>query len=75
LEQAEQDVFSTREAAERLGVLLRKRGGELARRAESDRYQVLMVDDEPEFRRLFELHLGSWGLPIELQSVPSGCCN
>ncbi|MSQ91463.1 MAG: response regulator [Gammaproteobacteria bacterium] len=105
MEQAEQDVFSTRAAAERLGVslrtvqlwseggvlpawktpgghrpillssveeLLRMRGGELARRAESDSYQVLIVEDEPDFRRLFELHLGSWGLPSELQSVPSG---
>ncbi len=105
VEQAEQEVCSTREAAERLGVslrtvqlwseagvlrawktpgghrrillssveeLLRKRGGELARRAESGRYQVLIVEDEPDFRRLFELHLGSWGLPIDLQSVPSG---
>ncbi len=105
MEQAEQDVFSTREAAERLGVslrtvqlwseagvlrawktagghrrilqssveeLLQKRGGDLARPAKSDRYQVLIVEDEPDFRRLFELHLGSWGLPIELQSAPSG---
>ena len=105
MEQAEQEVCSTREAAERLGVslrtvqlwseagvlrawktpgghrrillssideLLQKRGGELARRAESGRYQVLIVEDEPDFRRMFELHLGSWSLPIDLQSVPSG---
>ncbi len=105
IEDTGQDVCSTREAAERLGVslrtvqlwseagvlrawktpgrhrrillssvdeLLRKRGGELARRAENGRYQVLIVEDEPDFRRLFELHLGSWGLPIELHSVPSG---
>ncbi|MGB5133150.1 MAG: response regulator [Steroidobacteraceae bacterium] len=52
--------------------LLRRRGSELARRAENGRYQVLIVEDEPDFRRLFELHLGSWGLPIELHSVPSG---
>jgi len=52
--------------------LLRKRGGEIARRAASGRYQVLIVEDEPDFRRLFELHLQSWGLPIELESVPSG---
>ena len=52
--------------------LIRKRGGELARRGEDGRYQVLIVEDEPDFRRLFELHLGSWGLPIELHSVPSG---
>lgn len=105
VEDTGQDVCSTREASERLGVslrtvqlwseagvlrawktpgghrrilmtsveeLLRKRGGELARRAESGRYQVLVVEDEPDFRRLFELHLGSWGLPIELHCVPSG---
>jgi excisionase family DNA binding protein len=105
VDQAEQEVCSTREAAERLGVslrtvqlwseagvlrawktpgghrrillssvdeLLRKRGGELARRAENSCYQVLIVEDEPDFRRLFELHLGSWKLPIDLQSVPSG---
>ncbi len=105
MEQAEQEVCSTREAAERLDVslrtvqlwseagvlrawktpgghrrillssveeLLRKRGGELARRANSGRYQVLIVEDEPDFRRLFELHLESWDLPIDLQSVPSG---
>jgi excisionase family DNA binding protein len=100
-----QEVYSTREAAERLRVslrtvqlwsesgvllawrtpgghrrilqssveeLLRKRGAELARRTASGRYQVLIVEDEPDFRRLFELHLKSWTLPIELESVPSG---
>ena len=105
IEDTGQDVCSTREAAERLGVsirtvqlwseagvlrawktpgghrrillssiddLLRRRGGDLARRAEDGRYQILIVEDEPDFRRLFELHLGSWGLPIELHSVPSG---
>ena len=102
---AERDVCSTREAAERLGVSLRtvqlwaeaglirawktpgghrrillasidelvlRRGGEIARRPRSGQYQVLVVEDEPDFRRLFELHLRSWELPIELQSVPSG---
>ncbi|MGH8135162.1 MAG: helix-turn-helix domain-containing protein, partial [Steroidobacteraceae bacterium] len=105
MEEGDEEVCSTREAADRLGVslrtvqlwseagllrawktpgghrrilessveeLLRKRGGEIARRAESDRYQVLIVEDEPDFRRLFELHLGSWGLPLELHSVTSG---
>ena len=102
---AERDVCSTREAAERLGVSLRtvqlwsesglirawktpgghrrillasidelvlRRGGDIARRAHGGNYQVLVVEDEPDFRRLFELHLRSWDLPIELQSVPSG---
>ena len=105
MEPGDEEVCSTREAADRLGVslrtvqlwseagllrawktpgghrrilessveeLLRKRGSEIARRAESSRYQVLIVEDEPDFRRLFELHLGSWNLPIELHSVPSG---
>ena len=105
VEPGDEEVCSTREAADRLGVslrtvqlwseagllrawktpgghrrilessveeLLRKRGSEIARRAESSRYQVLIVEDEPDFRRLFELHLGSWNLPIELHSVPSG---
>lgn len=103
--EAEQEVCSTREAADRLGVSLRtvqlwaeagllrawktpgghrriltssvdelvqRRGGELARRAPDGNYQVLVVEDEPDFRRLFELHLRSWELPLELQSVPSG---
>lgn len=103
--EAEGEVCSTREAADRLGVslrtvqlwseagllrawktpgghrriltssvdeLLQRRGGEIARRAPDDRYQVLVVEDEPDFRRLFELHLRSWELPLELQSVPSG---
>ncbi len=102
---AERDVCSTREAAERLGVSLRtvqlwaeaglirawktpgghrrilissidelvlRRGGDIARRPRGGHYQVLVVEDEPDFRRLFELHLRSWELPIELQSVPSG---
>jgi len=103
--EAEEEVCSTREAADRLGVslrtvqlwaeagvlrawktpgghrrilnssvdeLLQRRGGEIARRAPDGRYQVLVVEDEPDFRRLFELHLRSWELPLELQSVPSG---
>lgn len=103
--EAEEEVCSTRDAADRLGVslrtvqlwaeagvlrawktpgghrrilnssvdeLLQRRGGELARRAPDGHYQVLVVEDEPDFRRLFELHLRSWELPLELQSVPSG---
>ena len=100
-----QDVCSTREAADRLGVslrtvqlwseagllrawktegghrrilnssideLLRRRGGVSSRRPAGDRYQVLIVEDEPDFRQLFELHLRSWGLPIQLSTAPSG---
>lgn len=52
--------------------LLRRRGSELARHAGSGRYQVLIVEDEPDFRRLFELHLESWRLPIDLHCVSCG---
>ncbi len=105
MEENEDDVCSTRDAADRLGVslrtvqlwaeagllrawktagghrrilttsvdeLLKQRGGELARRSPGGSYQLLVVEDEPDFRRLFELHLRSWNLPIELHSVPSG---
>jgi excisionase family DNA binding protein len=100
-----QDVCSTREAADRLGVSLRtvqlwseagllrawktpgghrrilttsveeliKRRTVIAgRRAPGGDYQVLVVEDEPDFRQLFELHLRSWGLPIQLASAASG---
>jgi len=100
-----EDVCSTREAADRLGVslrtvqlwseagllrawktpgghrrilnvsideLLKRRTGVGARRAPGGDFQVLIVEDEPDFRQLFELHLRSWGLPIHLTSVPSG---
>jgi excisionase family DNA binding protein len=100
-----QDVCSTREAADRLGVslrtvqlwseagllrawktpgghrriltasideLLKRRAGVSGRRAPGGHFQVLVVEDEPDFRQLFELHLRSWGLPIHLASVPSG---
>ena len=100
-----EDVCSTREAADRLGVslrtvqlwseagllrawktpgghrriltasideLLQRRDGVVARRAPGGNFQVLVVEDEPDFRQLFELHLRSWGLPIHLTSVPSG---
>ena len=100
-----EDVCSTREAADRLGVslrtvqlwseagllrawktpgghrrilttsveeLLQRREGVIGRRAPSGAFQVLVVEDEPDFRQLFELHLRSWGLPIHLTSVPSG---
>lgn len=52
--------------------LLRQRGDELARQASSGRYQVLIVEDEPDFRRLFERHLRSWRLPIDLHCVAGG---
>jgi excisionase family DNA binding protein len=100
-----QDVCSTREAADRLGVslrtvqlwseagllrawktpgghrriltssvdeLLERRTGVAARRPRGDQYEVLIVEDEPDFRQLFELHLRSWALPIHLSSAPSG---
>jgi len=52
--------------------LLQRRGAEIARGVPPGEYQVLVVEDEPDFRQLFELHLRSWQLPIALQSVPSG---
>lgn len=100
-----QDVCSTREAADRLGVslrtvqlwseagllrawktpgghrriltssvdeLLQRRTTVSARRPPGDHYEVLIVEDEPDFRQLFELHLRSWALPIHLSSAPSG---
>lgn len=51
--------------------LLQQRGT-LAPAPASSRYQVLVVEDEPDFRRLFERHLQSWQLPIDLTTVPSG---
>jgi excisionase family DNA binding protein len=100
-----QEVCSTREAADRLGVslrtvqlwseagllrawktpgghrriltssvdeLLQRRTTVSARRPPGDHYEVLIVEDEPDFRQLFELHLRSWALPIHLSSAPSG---
>jgi len=100
-----QEICSTREAADRLGVslrtvqlwseagllrawktpgghrriltasvdeLLQRRAGSTSRRAPGGNYEVLIVEDEADFRHLFELHLRSWGLPIHLQCVPSG---
>ena len=52
--------------------LLQRREGVTGRRAPGGAFQVLVVEDEPDFRQLFELHLRSWGLPIHLTSVPSG---
>ena len=52
--------------------LLQRREGVTGRRAPSGDFQVMVVEDEPDFRELFELHLRSWGLPIHLTSVPSG---
>lgn len=100
-----QDVCSTREAAERLGVslrtvqlwseagllrawktpgghrriltssvdeLLQRRTGVAERRPHGGQFEVLVVEDEPDFRQLFELHLRSWQLPIHLVSASSG---
>jgi excisionase family DNA binding protein len=52
--------------------LLNRRTGVGPRRTPGGHYQVLVVEDEPDFRQLFELHLRSWGLPLDLASVPSG---
>ncbi len=51
--------------------LLRRRGSDLAP-TRSGLLQVLVVEDEVDFRKLFELHLNSWKLPIELHCVASG---
>ena len=52
--------------------LLQRRAGDGPRRAPGGEFQVLVVEDEPDFRQLFELHLRSWELPIHLSSATSG---
>lgn len=52
--------------------LLQRRTGDGPRRAPGGEFQVLVVEDEPDFRQLFELHLRSWELPIQLSSATSG---
>lgn len=51
--------------------LLRRRGVDLQSPTRG-LMQVLVVEDEADFRKLFELHLQSWQLPIELHCVASG---
>jgi excisionase family DNA binding protein len=52
--------------------LLQRREGVTGRQAPRGLYEVLVVEDQADFRQLFELHLRSWGLPIQLTSAPSG---
>jgi excisionase family DNA binding protein len=110
---ANDDVLSTREAAERLGVALRTvqlwvesgvlpawktAGGHrrisrvaverlieerrhalagdiepaTAGPAVSDRLRVMLVEDEPEQRRLLSMVVERWGLPVELTTANDG---
>jgi excisionase family DNA binding protein len=105
---ANQDVLSTREAAERLGVALRtvqlwvesgvlpawKTAGGHRRisraaveklieerrqaleggpaTAGNGRLRVLLVEDQPEQRRLMQLVIESWELPLDLTSADDG---
>ena len=52
--------------------LLQRREGVTGRQAPRGLYEVLVVEDQADFRQLFELHLRSWGLPIQLTGAPSG---
>jgi excisionase family DNA binding protein len=52
--------------------LLQRREGVTGRQTPRGLYEVLVVEDQADFRQLFELHLRSWGLPIQLTSAPSG---
>ena len=110
---ANEDVLSTREAAERLGVALRtvqlwvesgvlpawktagghrrisrvaverlieERRHALAGNVErasagpagSDRLRVMLVEDEPEQRRLLTMMVERWGLPVDLITANDG---
>lgn len=102
---SQNDVYTTREAAERLGVSLRTvqlwvESGALAawktmgghRRISRDsverlvreqeqafdadtaarRFRILVVEDEESLRKLYELKLSGWDLPLEILTAANG---
>lgn len=52
--------------------LLRERAHALAPAPGTGRLRVLVVEDEPDFRKLYELHVGGWDLPVDLDTAANG---
>jgi excisionase family DNA binding protein len=52
--------------------VLRQRRDALRSTRRTGRFSVLVVEDEPDFRRLYEIHLHQWNLPLDFEVVSGG---
>lgn len=50
----------------------RRRGASLGRGRSGDRLEILIVDDDAELREIYLKTLGSWGLPLHVETAEDG---
>lgn len=53
-------------------VLLAQRAEALRARPVDARFRLLIVEDDPDFLRLYQLHVSGWNLPIDVTTANNG---
>ena len=59
-------------AQESVDSLLKEKGEALGSTSDNNPFRILVVEDDPDILRLYQLAIESWGLPVEIHTAVNG---
>jgi excisionase family DNA binding protein len=59
-------------AKESVDALLKEKGEALGNVSDEHPFRILVVEDDPDILRLYQLAIESWGLPVEIHTAVNG---